>query len=706
MLWQFSSFLSSAANQSQSLSSSDSMRSKTWHSIMLAFLLPLWSSCGKSIQDFHVDGKNIRIDFNHLLHSRVVSKLDGKAIVMGDYAPSEFINVAGSEIRDFAIHDQQRETVQDKLGSGQRFTASGSNALLKKTVAITVYDEFPSMAFFEVQYTNMGKSDLSVDGWTNHFYTLTTPPRAAKPVFWSYQSGSYENRPDWILPLKAGFEQKNYLGMNASDYGGGTPVVDVWHKEAGIGVGHVELSPKLISLPVSMPDPSHATVALSYQRGQTLKPGASLATFRTFVSVHQGDYFQTLSEYRRLMVKQGIQFTPAPDEAFAPIWCAWGFGRDFKASQISNALPIVKRLGFTWVTLDDGWQTAEGDWFLNKAKFPNGDRDMRALVDRIHAQGFRAQLWWAPLAVDPGTELITQHPEQLLLNADGSKQKISWWNAWYLCPADPAVVEYHRKLVVKIIKDWGFDGLKLDGQHLNGVPSCYNVAHHHARPEASVEDVPDFFEAIYSTALNLKKDALVELCPCGTSYSFFTMPFMNMSVASDPGSSWQVRSKGKTLKALMGDSAAYFGDHVEMSDGGDDFASTVGIGGVVGTNFIWPVGSGKDKNLNLTLQKEKIWGHWIKVYKDKMLSRGKYLGNLYDIGFDKPEAHAIRRDGKMYYAFYAAQWNEEVELRGLDKRTYRVTDYANGKDWGTVTGPVAALRANFQKYLLLEAKPE
>ncbi len=36
-----------------------------------------------------------------------------------------------------------------------------------------------------------------------------------------------------------------------------------------------------------------------------------------------------------------------------------------------------------------------------------------------------------------------------------------------------------------------------------------------------------------------------------------------------------------------------------------------------------------------------------------MLSRGEYLGDLYDIGFDRPEAHAIRKAGSMYYAFYA-----------------------------------------------------
>jgi len=58
-----------------------------------------------------------------------------------------------------------------------------------------------------------------------------------------------EKRPDWIVPLKAGFKQENYLGMNATDYGGGTPVVDVWRRDLGLGVGHVELSAKLVSMP-------------------------------------------------------------------------------------------------------------------------------------------------------------------------------------------------------------------------------------------------------------------------------------------------------------------------------------------------------------------------------------------------------------------------------------------------------------------------
>jgi len=33
-------------------------------------------------------------------------------------------------------------------------------------------------------------------------------------------------------------------------------------------------------------------------------------------------------------------------------------------------------------------------------------------------------------------------------------------------------------------------------------------------------------------------------------------------------------------------------------------------------------------------------------------------------------------------------------------------DYVNGKDFGTVRGPVAHLSAHFSKHLLLEAVPE
>ncbi|HWY42592.1 MAG TPA: hypothetical protein VNX66_03795 [Candidatus Sulfotelmatobacter sp.] len=44
-----------------------------------------------------------------------------------------------------------------------------------------------------------------------------------------------------------------------------------------------------------------------------------------------------------------------------------------------------------------------------------------------------------------------------------------------------------------------------------------------------------------------------------------------------------------------------------------------------------------------------------------------------------------------------------MELRGLANKTYHVTDYVNGKDYGTVTGPTAKLAVTFTGSLLLEA---
>jgi alpha-galactosidase len=687
--------------------------------VLLSVPLPGWNSrqstgtqtpaptdSRSSPTELQIQSQVLQIEFDSKLHSRVVPLFDAAAKRLVPFSTSETVTGVGATWSDFALASSHRERVSDIFGAGERLTLTGKAGDLRKTISVTIYDEFPSIAVFDVLYTNEGATQLSIHGWANHQYSLNARAGTPAPAFWSYQSGSYEKRPDWVRPLRPGFHQDNYLGMNASDYGGGTPIIDVWRRDVGLAVGHIEPGPRLISLPVSMPDASHARVAVHSSHQQTLDPGESFHTLRTFVSVHQGDYFRTLTEYRRLMMRQGFQMASAPDSAFGPIWCAWGYGRSVQLKQVYDTLPTAKKLGFSWVTLDDGWQNNYGDWAVDPKKFPNGDADMKALVDRIHQEGFRAQLWWSPLSAVPSSSLLKDHPDWALLNKDGSMRKISWWNSDYLCPANREVVEYHKALVRKILGEWGFDGLKLDGQHMNGVPACYNPAHHHKRPEDSVEALPDFFRELYETARSVKPDALVEFCPCGTAYSFFTMPHFNMSVASDPESSFQVRSKGKTLKALMGDNVPYFGDHVELSDGANDFASTVGVGGVVGTQFVLPSLVSKRSTSDLTPKREKLFEKWVHIYKDKMLSRGEYLGSLYDIGFDRPEAHAIRKGDEMYYAFFDRHWKGRIELRGLEDRAYHIVDYVDGKDFGSVHGPTASISAEFNQHLLLEARPE
>jgi len=632
--------------------------------------------------------------------------------LMKRFQSSEFLVSNSDTFSSFKLISSSVNKLVSFAGDGRSYqyqgTANKNGKIITKILTINTYHDFPGWAFYNVQYINAGSNAIVATKWVNHSYAIESKKDA--PDFWSFQASSTGERKSWILPVKAGFSQKNYQGMNDPDYGGGIPVLDIWRKDAGIAIGHTELKPQLVSLPVRM-DSSAAAVSIAlnytYEVADTLHPGDTLNTFNTFVSVHKGDCFNTLQNYAAFMKKKGIVMPEPEPLAFEPMWCAWGYMRKFTVDEIIGTLQKVKELGFSWITIDDGYQQAEGDWQPDPQKFPKGDADMKKLVDTIHAYGFKAQLWWAPLAVDPGTKLLAEHPDLILKNADGSPQIISWWDSYYMSPSYQPVLDHTREMVEMFMGRWGFDGLKLDGQHLNACPPDYNPLHKLSNPETAPESVPSFFKLIYETAHKVKPSALVQLCPCGDAMSFYNMPYTNQFVASDPVGSKQIRSKGKIFKALAPNSA-YFGDHVELSDDQNDFASSIGIGAVPGTKFTWPKDNPfvTEGHFILTPEKEKEWKKWIQIYKTHMLSKGEYLGGLYDIGYDVPESHVIRKSDTLFYAFYAKNWKGTIELKGLTSKKYKLVDYVNNRDLGVINNKEKPeLDAKFEKYLLLMAFP-
>lgn len=664
------------------------------------------TNCFTNEFPFTVLNKTIGIEFDAQLKSRLISPCKE---ALGDFESSDYLLTPRGTIEDFKAESAVSNEIDDDFGHGKEYTITGSAGCIEKTLKLRVYDEFASTVFIKTQYKNTGKDSLKITGYVGSRYTIKSNEKSETAPFWAFQGASYEERPDWIMPLENGYFRKNFLGMNSSDYGGGIPLTDIWRKDIGMTVGHCELTPKLVSLPVEVKDGKAAT-SVTFEREMTLEPGGTLDTFETFVMVHKGDFFGPMSEYRKIMERRGMKFAPINEEAYKATWCSWGYERNFKVSEIYNAIPMVKKLGIKWVCLDDGWQAEEGDYKISKNSFPEGEAGIKEFVKKLHDEGFKVQLWWVPMACDPKSEYYAEHPESVILDKDGNKAMITWWDNYYLCPANEEVKEFTRETVRKILKDWDFDGLKIDGQYLNAAPLCYNEKHHHKRPEESYEAVPEFLKLIYDEAKKIKPDALIMFCPCGTCYSFYSMPYFDMPVASDPESSWQVRSKGKVFKALMGGNIPYNGDHVELSDNACDFASTVGIGGVINTKFTWPVGSSpvsivkEGANYDLTPEKEALYRKWIDIYNDKQLASGEYLGELYSFGFDVPECHAIRKSGKMYYAFYADSFSGEVELRGLDDKPHVVVDYVNQKEIARLLPNQNKINLNFEHYCLLEVR--
>jgi alpha-galactosidase len=232
--------------------------------------------------------------------------------------------------------------------------------------------------------------------------------------------------------------------------------------------------------------------------------------------------------------------------------------------------------------------------------------------------------------------------------------------------------------------------------------------------------VADVYRVIYQTSRELKPDSVTQICPCGTTPNVAWIPYMDQAVTADPVGGVQVRRRIKWYKAILGPQSAIYGDHVELSEmtkkkngdwseHGQDFSSTLGTGGVLGTKFTWPEAGPKFANVALTPEKEERWKKWTTLYNQKMLSKGEFK-NLYIYGYDSPEAYAIEKDGQMYYAFYSAspstEWKGKIELRGLAPGKYRVTDYVNNRDLGKIDASSPTLDTQFQGSLLLQTSRE
>ena len=677
---------------------------KAKYCLLFLFLIIIYS-CKK---DVIITSGDLVMELNKKLFTRISSSAKGAKLLMNEFSPSEYLlakEFNGREFRYNAMEVSDINRITKVTISG---TATENGISVEKIVEVSVDPEFPNLAVTDVMYINRGEKAFWVTGWVNNHYTVHE--QGDHPGFWSFQASSSSRRMDWILPVDSAFTKQNFMGMNSTDYGGGIPAIDLWRKDAGIMIGHLELVPRLVSLPVSMDRYNGiASMNIEYEFPDPVdfKPNDTIRTYTTFVSVHQGDFFIPLQQYSRLMQKRGIKFNPSTPEAFEPVWCGWGYGRGFTFEDILGTLPKVRELGIKWIDVDDGYQIAEGDWNLNPQKFHEGNAAMKRLIDAVHAQGMKAKLWWAPLAVDQGTELLNKDPNILLRRRDNSPQYITYWNSYYMSPTYQGTVSHTKEVLDMFINDWGFDGLKMDGQHLNAVAPDYSYRRHNARyPDEANEKLPEFYRMIGEEVTSVKSDAVLQICPCGCAISFYMIPYLNQAVASDPTSSAQNRQKCKTYKAIN-PQLAYYSDHVELTDGGNDFATQLGVGGVLGTKFTWPENknSAKPNRNYLSPEKEIIWKKWFDLNRKKMLCKETYLGGLYDIGYDKPETHVISKGDTLFYAFYAKEWNGKIEFRGLKNIQYKVRDYVNNVDIGTVSPDNPAIETSFTRNLLVEAFP-
>ncbi|MEV5583079.1 glycoside hydrolase family 36 protein [Streptomyces parvus] len=151
---------------------------------------------------------------------------------------------------------------------------------------------------------------------------------------------------------------------------------------------------------------------------------------------------------------------PVPEAARLPFYCTWyAFNQQIDAVQVERQAELAAEMGFGALILDDGWQrlgrgrgyAGVGDWTPDTDKFP----DFAGHVARVRRDGLRYVAWVAPLLLGPRADCYETW-------APFATAAARVPGAYVLDPRHPGVRAHVVAVCLRLVRDYGLDGLKAD----------------------------------------------------------------------------------------------------------------------------------------------------------------------------------------------------------------------------------------------------
>ncbi|AUH44754.1 alpha-galactosidase [Streptomyces sp. CMB-StM0423] len=151
---------------------------------------------------------------------------------------------------------------------------------------------------------------------------------------------------------------------------------------------------------------------------------------------------------------------PVPEAARLPLYCTWyAFNQAIDEAAVERQAALAADMGFGALILDDGWQrlgsgrgyAGVGDWIPDPGKFPG----FTAHVERVRGTGLRYLVWVAPLLLGPRADC---HP----VWAPFAPARATVPGAHVLDPRHPEVRAHVVRTCLRLVRDHGLDGLKVD----------------------------------------------------------------------------------------------------------------------------------------------------------------------------------------------------------------------------------------------------
>ena len=113
------------------------------------------------------------------------------------------------------------------------------------------------------------------------------------------------------------------------------------------------------------------------------------------------------------------------------------------------------------IMIDDNWQKYYGNFEFKPDKFP----DPKAMVEQLHADGFKVMLWVCPFVSPDSPEYRSLRDRGYLLKeGEGEPALIRWWNGYSACYdlTNPDAYAHLLAQLKQVREKYGIDGFKFD----------------------------------------------------------------------------------------------------------------------------------------------------------------------------------------------------------------------------------------------------
>ncbi|MGH7924232.1 MAG: glycoside hydrolase family 36 protein [Candidatus Binatus sp.] len=246
--------------------------------------------------------------------------------------------------------------------------------------------------------------------------------------------------------------------------------------------GFIGAATALSTLTVASPDKIIARAILD---DVVLAPGAHRELDPLFIAVADESAAKMAARWAEAAGRWMNARVGAP---FQRGWCSWyhyfhAITEDALRANLKSLEAMRSEFPLDVVQLDDGFQSALGDWDTTNAKFPGG---LKRIAGEIRAAGFKAGIWTAPFLAARDSRLMIDHPDWFIMRGETGESQSgpvragynpNWTSsdnenkfAYALDPSNPAFLAHLRRLFAKLTRDFGYSYLKLDFLYAAAAP--------------------------------------------------------------------------------------------------------------------------------------------------------------------------------------------------------------------------------------------